>query len=340
MRVHARAFALVVVSVVVRLATVVAPARAEDDASVVIERAIASSRMLQATGVIERLFATLRESLCVNAEEKCARYDEATREAWSTFARNEICGVGIDEEEMLSDISQTNTQGAFAVMLSKCASPWFGDLERGALTLSATALARASATRADVAAVIAANDIKAHRSPMQTGDDLELRNPAFIPALAPVATELSSASFGSTRPVVVTAERAPDEGTYESAYAYDVFIAIDNARLRGSFSVAGDTEAFPDDFAARVENEAASIDEYRKRYLTHPFAKAHYDKASKCVGRDLTDALCFVRVIPEVGYTHAEDRTRLLTFYAETLNASFVDYNQPRSYVPNQQRLA
>ena len=201
------------------------------------------------------------------------------------------------------------------------------------LTLSATFLAQASLQRDDVSAVIAANDAKAGRAPTQTSDDLNSRHPAFYDAIAPVATELSS--FSTSRPVIVTAAPTSDEDTYSSSYSNEVRAAISAARARGSFAEAGYTEAFPEDFAKRVENATVAVNLYREKYLAHQYSKAHYDKSTKCAGRALTDTLCFQRKIPEVDYTHAADGTRLLTFYGEGLSANFVDYNQPTQYVPN-----
>jgi len=306
---------------------------AQDDTSVVIERAIDSSRLLEAVGAMNKLLEVLRSSYCTDGDSVCDAFESTKREVWSTFASSAICGFGTDGDATWTSISTTNTQGAFAILLNKCSSPWFGDLENQVLTLSATFLAQASLQRDDVSAVIAANDAKAGRAATQTSDDLNSRHPAFYDALAPVATELSS--FSTSRPVIVTAAPASDEDTYSSTYSAEVSAAISAARARGSFATAGDTEAFPEDFAKRVENETVAVNLYREKYLAHPYSKAHYDKSTKCAGRALTDTLCFERKIPEVDYTHAADGTRLLTFYGEGLSADFVDYNQPIQYVPN-----
>ena len=46
------------------------------------------------------------------------------------------------------------------------------------------------------------------------------------------------------------------------------------------------------------------------------------------------DARCTDRVVPEVGYTHAADGTRLLDVFGRALSGDFVDDNQPSSFVP------
>ena len=306
---------------------------ARDDTSVVLERAIDSSRLLQAVGAMNNLLEVLRSSYCADSDSVCDAFEGTKRDVWSTFASSAICGFGTDGDATWTSISTTSTQGAFAILLNKCSSPWFGDLENQVLTLSATFLAQASLQRDDVSAVIAANDAKAGRAPTQTSDDLNSRHPAFYDAIAPVATELSS--FSTSRPVIVTAAPTSDEDTYSSSYSNEVRAAISAARARGSFAEAGDTEAFPEDFAKRVENATVAVNLYREKYLAHPYSKAHYDKSTKCAGRALTDTLCFQRKIPEVDYTHAADGMRLLTFYGEGLSANFVDYNQPTQYVPN-----
>ena len=329
---HPLAVAVVVWCVIAH--ATVRRAFAQDDTSVVLERAIVSSRLLQAIGAMDSLLNVLRSSFCTDSESVCTAFDSTERDVWLTFATGAICGYGTDADAAWTAISKTtNTQDTFIFLLQKCASPWFGDLENEVLELSATFLAQASLQRADVKAVIAANDAKAGRAATQASDDLDARHPAYIVALAPVATELTP--FSTTRPVIVTAQPTPDEATYSASYAADVTAAIVAARARGSYSVAGATEAFPEDFATRVEQEAVAETLYRAKYLAHPYSKAHYDKSIKCANRPLTDTLCFERKVPEVGYTHAADGTRLLTFYGEGLSADFVDYNQPLQYNPN-----
>ena len=117
---------------------------AQDDTSVVLERAIDSSRLLQAVGSMNRLLEVLRSSYCTDSDSVCDAFESTMREVWSTFASSAICGFGTDGDATWTSISTTNTQGAFAILLNKCSSPWLGDLEKEVLTLSATFLAQAT----------------------------------------------------------------------------------------------------------------------------------------------------------------------------------------------------
>ena len=81
--------------------------------------------------------------------------------------------------------------------------------------------------------------------------------------------------------------------------------------------------------SSRLEGiEAQSAAYYT--YLDHPQAKT-----LKCQAFSLdADARCTDRVVPEVGYTHAADGTRLLDVFGRALSGDFVDDNQPSSFVP------
>ena len=302
-----------------------------DEYSVNIERAIVNSKGLQAVGALDALSARLLEALCESDETSCEAYETTRKSLWLTFGNDYICQVGSDADATWNAIDTTSTQGGIAVLLSKCSRAWLGDLEQAVLNLAPRFLAQASLQRADVAAVIAANDAAAGRAATQAGDNLDDLHPSYIANLAPIATELTS--FSESRPVVVTATATADESTYDSGFSTDVKSAIAAARARGAKSVAGSTEAFPDAYVKRVETAQVSLDLYRGRYLEHPYAKAHYDKAIKCAGQSTNDALCYNRVVPEIGYTHSADGTRLLSSYGEPLATNFVDYNQPATYV-------
>jgi hypothetical protein len=302
-----------------------------DEYSANIERAIVNSRGLQAVGALDALSARLLEALCESDETSCEAYKTTRKSLWLTFGNEHICKVGSDADATWQAINTTSTQGGIAVLLSKCSRAWLGDLEQAVLNLAPRFLAQASLQRADVDAVIKANDAAAGRAATQAGDDLDERHPSYIANLAPIATELTS--FSISRPVVVTATATSDESTYYSDFDADVQSAITAARNAGRISVAGSTEACPDAYVKRVETARVSLNLYRGSYLEHPYAKAHYDKAIKCVGESPNDALCYKRVVPEIGYTHSADGTRLLSPYGESLAASYVDYNQPATYV-------
>ena len=302
-----------------------------DEYAVAIERAIIASNGLQAVGAFERLLERLLGSYCAEEEESCAAYEASRKQLWLSFAEQAICGAGSDAESTWTAISKTNIQGAFAILLGECATPWYGDLEEELLNISTEFLALASLERVDVKAVIDENDRKAGRSATAIGDDLNALHPSYIADLAPVATE--ETSFSVSRPVVVTAQPTAEEDL--SVYDAATRTKIAAARTQGAFSEEGATEAFPDAYAARVELSTISIDAYKSSYLTHPFANAHYDKSIKCANDPVAEGLCYSRVLPEIGVTHAEGSgTRLLTPFGQPLPADYVDYNQPRNYAP------
>ena len=323
-RLH-RAFVLLLV--VVSSRSLARPVAA-DEYSATVERAISRSGGLQAIGAVDGLLEHLRVSLCEGDEAGCALYETARKDLWLSLGRDAICGAGEDEEATWTAIDRTNTQGGFAVLLSLCSSPWLGDLEAEVVDLASSFLARASLTREDVKRVIEANDAAAERRATTASDDLTTLHPSYVPELAPVATEIDALSgFGYDRPVVVTAVAPSDEAA--RGFNGDVQGKVDDARTAGARSDAGVTEAFPSEYAARLEGiEAQSAAYYT--YLDHPHAKT-----LKCQAFSLdADARCTDRVLPEVGYTHAADGTRLLDVFGRALSGDFVDDNQPSSFVP------
>ena len=132
-----------------------------DEYSVNIERAIVNSKGLQAVGALDALSARLLEALCESDETSCEAYETTRKSLWLTFGNDYICQVGSDADATWNAIDTTSTQGGIAVLLSKCSRAWLGDLEQAVLNLAPRFLAQASLQRADVAAVIAANDAAA-----------------------------------------------------------------------------------------------------------------------------------------------------------------------------------
>ena len=135
-----------------------------DEYSVNIERAIVNSKGLQAVGALDALSARLLEALCESDETSCEAYETTRKSLWLTFGNDYICQVGSDADATWNAIDTTSTQGGIAVLLSKCSRAWLGDLEQAVLNLAPRFLAQASLQRADVAAVIAANDAAAARA--------------------------------------------------------------------------------------------------------------------------------------------------------------------------------
>ena len=301
---------------------------AADEYASTVARAISSSRGLQAIGAVDGLLEHLRMSLCGEDEAGCELYEKARKDLWLSLGRDAICGVGEDEEKTWTDIDRTNTQGGFAALLSLCSSPWLGDLEAEVVNLASTFLAQASLTREDVIRVIEANDVAAERNATTAGDDLTTLHPSYVPELAPVATKIDGLSgFSYERPVVVTAVPPLDEDA--RGFAPDVQGIVNAARAAGAKSDAGVTEAFPSEYAERMEGIEAQRAPYYT-YLDHPYAKT-----LKCRAFSLDDDVrCADRVIPEVGYTHDADGTRLLDVFGRALSGDFVDDNQPSSFVP------
>ena len=309
-----------------------------DSASDAIERAISRSRGLQAFGAFDRLLERLREATCAANAATCESvYESTRRELWMTLGRDAIgCGVGEDEDATWNAIDQTNTQGGFETLLGKCVRPFLGDLEAEVLSLATTFLKRVSLQRADVKAVVEANDEKAGRNASNTTrEDLDTLYPAYLPNLAPVATELTG--FSATRPVVVTADA--DLNVYDASVRAAIQEKIDAWKASNLAKRRGATEAFPIEYARQVEKEREEYlrsvgqePEYWRYYLKHPYHKAHYDKELKCQGRPASDKLCHRPVVPKVGYTHAEDGTRLLSVSGEPLASDYKDYNQPYLY--------
>lgn len=320
-------------AVVVALVTA---SRADEYASAV-ERAVANSRGLQAFGAADRLLTRVRESLCAANENTCENEYESTRkDLWLTLGREVLCGVGTDADSTWETIRRTNTQGAFAVLLSKCVRPWSGDLEASVLDLSLRFIARASLQRDDVNSVIVANDLKSGLT-TTANSDFDVNHPSYIPGLAPVPTEITG--FSETRPVVVTATEQPNETEYDDPDVARTIAEVRKAWSTAPKSSAGATEAFPSEYAKRVEKEREGHlaklgvqSEYREKYLKHPYVKAHYDRATKCAGAAEDDDLCLKRVVPRIGYTHAEDGTRLLSVYGTPLPSDYIDFNQPYTY--------
>ena len=312
-----------------------------DAVSDAVERAISRSRGLQAYGALDRLLERLREATCAANAETCESvYESMRRELWMTLGRDAIgCGVGEDENATWSAIDETNTQGGFATLLGECVRPFLGDLEAEVLSLSATFLKRVSLQRADVKAVLDMNDEKAGRNASSTSRlDLDALYPAYLPNLAPVATELTG--FSTTRPIVVTADGDLDiYGINDANVVNTITAKLDSWKSSNLAKRRGDTEAFPNDYVRQVEKEReehlrsrGEEPEYWRYYLKHPYHKAHYDKEIKCEGRPASDTLCHRRVVQQIGYTHAEDGTRLLSVSGEPLPSDYKDYNQPYLY--------
>lgn len=309
-----------------------------DAASDAVERAISLSRGLQAYGAFDRLLERLREATCAANAATCESvYERTRRELWMTLGRDAIgCGVGEDEDATWNTIDQTNTQGGFETLLRKCVRPFQGDLEAEVLNLSTTFLKRVSLERADVKAVVEANDEKAGRNASNTSrEDLDALYPVYLPNLAPVATELTG--FSPTRPVVVTVDA--DLTVYDANVRAEIRAKIDAWKASSLEKRRGATEAFPILYARQVEKErenhlrSLGIEpEYWSYYLKHPYHKAHYDKELKCEGRPASDTLCHRPIVQMVGYTHAEDGTRLQSVSGEPLASDYKDYNQPYLY--------
>ena len=300
---------------------------AADEYSATVERAISRSGGLQAIGAVDGLLEHLRVSLCEGDEAGCALYETARKDLWLSLGRDAICGTGQDEEATWTAIDRTNTQGGFAELLSLCSSPWLGDLEAEVVDLASSFLARASLTRDDVKRVIEANDAAAERRATTASDDLTTLHPSYVPDLAPVATKIDALSgFGYDRPVVVTAVAPSDEAArgFNGACKEKSTTRARRAREATPASPRRSRPSTP-----RLEGiEAQSAAYYT--YLDHPQAKT-----LKCQAFSLdADARCTDRVVPEVGYTHAADGTRLLDVFGRALSGDFVDDNQPSSFVP------
>ena len=64
-------------------------------------------------------------------------------------------------------------------------------------------------------------------------------------------------------------------------------------------------------------------------YQVHPDPRARWD-AAFCASKGTSDASCYPRVTPKVGYTHDANGRRLLTNQGQPLPTGYVDANEPR----------
>ena len=196
-----------------------------------------------------------------------------------------------------------------------------GDLVQVVRDATELFLAQSTLNRPDIKAVVIANDLKAGRSPTLPTDDLYAIHPGFYESLAPVTTLIRE-------PMVATwkEEVDLDDHTPYAVGGVPRQAALD-ARKGKLLATDGPTEQYPTEFERVLGKGAPSQALYRANYVMHPSPLARWDE-SYCAAQDPeTDALCYPRVIPSVGTTHAEDGRRLLTNQGQPVPEGYQDPN-------------
>ncbi|EEH55893.1 DNA methyltransferase, partial [Micromonas pusilla CCMP1545] len=281
---------------------------------------------LVAIGMVAELLNELNGAFCdqtLTREYKCDAYEDARQRLWFTFANDYICGV--DETQWSSGVVMRNlaVQEQFEYLLSQCETRWDGDLVAVVEEATVLFLAQSTLNRPDIKAVVIENDRKAGRNETLPTDDLYALHPGFYEDIAPATTNLREPAVATWRVEVDLDGHTPyAEGGVPRPEALA-------AREGTLLAEDGPTEQYPAEFARKMSQGAPGKALYEKTYQVHPDPRARWD-AAFCASKGTSDASCYPRVTPKVGYTHDANGRRLLTNQGQPLPTGYVDANEPR----------